>query len=226
MFLFLDSGENSDEGSDNQQLGEETDFENSSLAESSDDGGLYGSSNDNSYSGSDERDSSGSSDSDSSASTDESALYDSTDTDNSNNSESESDSDSDISIFENEENLNEQLYNRAPVTVSDIIIAIICLTFRHKLSNICLANILSLVSLVCLRPNNCISSLYKFNKILQDFRCGLERIFYCEDCSKQLNDSKSKCDACGDDAKTSFFIKMPILSKSKDCFRILILSPI
>ena len=181
MFFILDSDDDSNEGRENWNMEEYRDHENSAESdenageendadfdESSDDMGLFESSNDSSLSDSEEDDSSDSSEGDSSTSNDDSALYDSNDTDSSNNSDSNSESSSGSSIYENDENLDEPLYDRAPITVADSIIAVIYLTFRHKLSNICLANILSLISLACLRPNNCINSLYKFNKILQD----------------------------------------------------------
>ena len=53
---------------------------------------------------------------------------------------------------------------------------------RHKLTGVCLADILEVIEKNCKQPNLCIRSIYKFRKYFANHQTPIIRQFYCSRC--------------------------------------------
>ncbi|KAJ1531912.1 hypothetical protein ONE63_000555 [Megalurothrips usitatus] len=105
---------------------------------------------------------------------------------------------------------NQPLYDGAPITFRESLVAILTFAMCHRLTGVCINDLLSLIALHC-RPNNlCLKTLSKFREYFSMIGTKIiVRHHYCSVCQVPLQDSKS---VCGVDASHDvlFFIEMPI----------------
>ncbi|KAJ8677141.1 hypothetical protein QAD02_012928 [Eretmocerus hayati] len=126
-------------------------------------------------------------------------------------SEGESSSDGDVSSssdsggssndFEDEDDrgfkgADEPLYPGAPLTTTGSIIAIFTVALRHKVTGVLPSAILSLTSLHCIRPHNCVRTLYMFKKFFAKLKTPLTRHYYCGICYSKLSRFDEECHGC------------------------------
>ena len=136
--------------------------------------------------------------------------------------ESEDESSEDEFFEFNHKDFEQPIYEGSTVTVAESFIMILTFVFRHKIANTCLADLLQLIRIHCALTNKCITSLFKFKKIMKAFHNPLQRIYFCSHCTQLLKDEKSKCSNANTTckkAKTKFFIKNPIIPQLKRLFQ-------
>lgn len=91
---------------------------------------------------------------------------------------------------------NAPLYERAPLTVAQSILAISTVVLNHILTGSSLADILQLIQLHYPQPNFCKSRLYRFETYFSKIGTPLMRIFFRFIYNSKLETSESKCIHC------------------------------
>ena len=107
------------------------------------------------------------------------------------------------------------LYEGAPISVNDCLLAVLALMIRHELAWSCVKDILMLIFFVC-KPvhNNMKASLYLFRKYFSALKCPVLWHYYCSGCYKKLSNSKACCPNAGKHPKVkgvSYFLEIPLL---------------
>lgn len=75
------------------------------------------------------------------------------------------------------------------MTILEFIVCICALKLRHNLTNVCISDILRLISIILPRPNKCPSSFYKFKKYFSDIQIPVKKHYYCSNCIALVNNS-------------------------------------
>ena len=133
-------------------------------------------------------------------------------------SDSESEmSDAELNLDEN--NNDKPLYPGAPITVMESLLAILAVYLKNNLTKVALSQILELISLHCIKPNNCISSWYKLEKFLSKLKNPFKRNFYCNDCHISLREENSQCPECLKTNNSSYFISGSVISQIQALFK-------
>ena len=113
---------------------------------------------------------------------------------------------------------DEPLYEGSSLTVAESLMAIFTFTLRHKITNVCLGDMLQLIYIHCVsHANKCVKSLYKFWKLLEKFKSPVERIFFCAKCGLKYENDKNPCKC--KDAEKCFFLRLPITDQLQKCIK-------
>ncbi|XP_041369952.1 uncharacterized protein LOC121383920 [Gigantopelta aegis] len=113
------------------------------------------------------------------------------------------------------------IYDGASITVGQSALLILSFVFKHCLTGECLADLLKLVSLHCLKALSVHSSLYKFRKYFCELKTCLTFHKYCKKCEYLLSHSDEACPVCNltVDDSTSFFVEIPVEDQIKELFK-------
>jgi hypothetical protein len=86
------------------------------------------------------------------------------------------------------------------------------LTFalNHHLTGKCIGDLLKLLSLHCIAPNNCLTSLYHFKKFFANEDEPLRRHYFCNFCQLP-QEVEGVCGECHENSGRSYFITVPII---------------
>ncbi|KAL7292310.1 hypothetical protein TKK_0013915 [Trichogramma kaykai] len=143
----------------------------------------------------------------------------STGTESCSNSENDDYSDVDTdSEDENTDSYDELLYARAPITVAESMLSILSLAHRFNITGTLMSSILSLIELHCIKPNNCIPSIYKLKKIFENIDKSIRRHAYCSNCESLIEDDF--CQICNvQSTDSNYFIEIPIISQLESMFK-------
>lgn len=135
---------------------------------------------------------------------------------NSNDSDSfDAHSDDDINNYG-----DERLYDGAPLSICESILAILSLVLRHSLSGSCLADILDLVYIHCPQPNMCTKTSYLFKKYFRNIgSIPPVRHYFCSSCFSKLTDQNAQCPENITHTNVSYFIEIPLLSQLEKMFK-------
>lgn len=114
------------------------------------------------------------------------------------------------------ENIQEPLYPGAPITVIESILSILTLITRLKISGVMLTYILELINLHCIKPNYCLTTLYRYKKFFQGISTPLTRHFYCSSCHSKLENEF--CIECNSKDNINYFIEIPIIEQLNKMF--------
>ncbi|KAJ1520365.1 hypothetical protein ONE63_003500 [Megalurothrips usitatus] len=134
-----------------------------------------------------------------------------------------SDSEREFSSEEDEENEdlnNHPLYDGARVTVGESLLLVLTFILSHRLTGLCLSDLLSLIEIHCAPNNRCVKTLYMFKKHFEMF--GRDLIichFYCSVCEIALESKLSVCDTCQGHNDVAYFIEFPILAQLQCMFK-------
>lgn len=109
--------------------------------------------------------------------------------------------------------LDNPVYDGSSLSVAASNVLIMKLKMRHSLSNECVQDLLSLIKLHCPTPNNCVTSLYKFNKKFGKSDTVLH--YHCNVCYQSINEDDLVCtnSLCKNNVVSggrSSFIEVPI----------------
>lgn len=104
------------------------------------------------------------------------------------------------------------LYPGAPLSLGESMVAILLFDTRHKLSIVCISDLLRLIFVHCLLPNRCVKTYYRFKKFFDKTITPLTRHYYCTKCHKTFNSQMSHCEDCGCNS-VSYFIEIPIIKQ-------------
>lgn len=118
-----------------------------------------------------------------------------------------------------QQGMDQPLYDGAPVTLAESMIATLDLSLRHNISGELLTDILKLTAMHCPPDNNCKTTLYKFNQYFSDLRIPVVRHFYCINCYTTVEQQDSVCPECREDSKISYFIEVPIKEQLEALFK-------
>lgn len=106
------------------------------------------------------------------------------------------------------------LYQGSPITLAESMLAILLFVTRHNLTGTALSDLLTLVSLHCLTPNLCKTSLHLFYSFFGNLKSPVKYHKYCSFCMFLLEKEQPKCPICkreiSNEGKTSYFIEIPI----------------
>ncbi|OXU17689.1 hypothetical protein TSAR_006517 [Trichomalopsis sarcophagae] len=72
-------------------------------------------------------------------------------------------------------------------------------------------SILSLIELHCIKPNNCVKTIYKLKKFFLYINTPLIRHFYCSTCFSKLDNQF--CNMCRSNDNATYLIEVPILDQ-------------
>ncbi|PIK52346.1 hypothetical protein BSL78_10775 [Apostichopus japonicus] len=115
---------------------------------------------------------------------------------------------------------NEPIFKGAPITLAESMLLILLFATRHSLTGEGLVDLLTLVSMHCLKPNICTTSLYMFNKFFGQLKSPMKIHKFCKFCMYLLSsESKSveMCPVCSkdisQDLQLSYFIEIPIIQQ-------------
>ncbi|KAK3920363.1 Halomucin [Frankliniella fusca] len=143
--------------------------------------------------------------------------------DSENEYETADDEDDDNILLHAEEVDNEfddqLLYEDAPITFRESLLAILTFVLSHRLTGVCVSDLLSLIVLHC-RPNNlCLKSLSKFREY---FSMIAKKIIiphhYCSICQVLLDKDNPVCEV-DPNHTVLYFIEMPIVSQLQAMFK-------
>ena len=127
-----------------------------------------------------------------------------------------------------EENKNTQqdkpLYKGALLTVGQHILLVLTFVFRHGLTGECMSDLLTLISLHCLTPNLCHTSLYLFRKYFANMKSPLVIHRFCAFCMYHVNKNETICAQCKSDLNDSekplsYFIEIPLAIQLQSMFK-------
>ncbi|XP_034242612.1 uncharacterized protein LOC117646055 isoform X2 [Thrips palmi] len=165
--------------------------------------------------------------------TEEKIIYQETSSDSDTSEESEIDSSSssesdndDIYFSEEEECLTEhvdqQLYEGAPISVEDSMIAILAYIKRHECSGRQIVDLLKLIKLHCKKEKNLMkTTLYFFKKYFSCLDCPVVYHHYCSGCYFKLEKKDTPCPNAKMHPATSgtcVFVEMPLIPQLQKLF--------
>ena len=117
------------------------------------------------------------------------------------------------------------LYRNAPLTVAESLLLVVSFAIRYTLSGSALSDLLILISLHCISPNLCRTSLHQFQHFLRSVKNPLVYHWYCSHCFLLVDERDTESfpnPLCLKDLtkskSCSFFIEMPIVSQIQTLF--------
>ena len=115
------------------------------------------------------------------------------------------------------------LYDGSSVTLDQSMMLILTFAFKHGLTGQCLSDLLTLISLHCLTPNICKTSLNLFRKHFSNIRIPLIFHKYCSGCFYNLEALQQSYTICNSDlaeAKAvSYFVEIPLDHQFQKLFK-------
>lgn len=140
------------------------------------------------------------------------------------NDEEGDDYDADAFFLQNKggKNIDEPIYDGAPISIFESMMSIMALAMQNKLTGVCVAGILKLISLHLPQPNNFKASVHHLQSCLSISNLPMNIYFYCSICLEKLESRKSKCskeeEHASNDQRSSF-IEIPLLLQLKKLFQ-------
>ncbi|KAK3919913.1 Halomucin [Frankliniella fusca] len=114
-------------------------------------------------------------------------------------------------------NDNTPIFNGATVTFRESALAILTFILSHKLTGLCLIDLLLLLSLHCGRDNIILKTMYKFKKYFQMIGQNFIKLhYYCSNCEILLPGKNAVC--CADQQLDTYFIEFPIIKQLENLF--------
>ena len=118
---------------------------------------------------------------------------------------------------------SQPLYSGATITLMESMLLILAYSMKHNLTGVALADLLMLISLHCLAPNLCRTTLYLFNKFFGDLRSPVVFHKFCGRCYFLIEgDTPLECSICKFDltpqGSVCFFVEIPIIQQLQDMF--------
>jgi hypothetical protein len=115
-------------------------------------------------------------------------------------------------------NDNTPIFNGASITFREGALAILTFILTHKLTGLCLTDLLLLLlSLHCGANNILLKSLYKFKKYFQMIGKNFIKLhYYCSNCEKLLPGKTAAC--CANQQLDTYFIEFPIINQLEVMF--------
>ena len=110
------------------------------------------------------------------------------------------------------------LYPNATVTVSQAMLLIMLFSMKHKLTGVCIADLLQLLKVILPQQNLLVGSLYLFKKFFLNLKFPLNFHYYCEKCQQKLNSKTDQCPNCEGQTKVCYFITISIIEQLKKMF--------
>lgn len=115
---------------------------------------------------------------------------------------------------------NEPLYNGARITLKESALAILSFALSHKLSGVCINDLLALIALHCGPNNNCFKSLHLFKSYFAMLgKNDTVRHHYCSTCEVPLETKSSVCNNCNGRHEVSYFIEFPIAKQLQTMYK-------
>lgn len=103
------------------------------------------------------------------------------------------------------------LYAGAPLTVTESITSILAFAQKVDLSGAGLGELLNLINVHFLQPNNCLKSTHSFYKQLESADTKFKLDYYCSVCWKLRASFQDRCDTCIDgNRKVDYFVSLPL----------------
>lgn len=124
---------------------------------------------------------------------------------------------------EPEDEGSKPLYAGAPVTLVESMLLVLVYAMKHQLTGVALTDLLVLISLHCMIPNVCKTSLYLFNKFFKNITTSLKLHRFCSKCYYLLEDEEVQiCPICqrslSSRSSVSYFIEIPLIEQLRDMF--------
>ncbi|KAK3922482.1 Halomucin, partial [Frankliniella fusca] len=159
---------------------------------------------------------------DGSLNSDESAA-ETSDSDHGDSGESE-DSDGAGSDSENEDEAealnNRPIYPGAQINFKESLLAILTFILTHKLTGLCVSDLLSLIMLHCGADNICLSTLHRFRNYFKMIGKNLITCHYfCSECELPLANRGTICATCENSKNTAYFIEFPIVTQLQSMYK-------
>jgi hypothetical protein len=112
--------------------------------------------------------------------------------------------------YEIPQKLFEPLYDNSTTTTCGAFFSIMHFAIKNKLSYTAIGDLLSLLNLLCPKPNNIPSSFFKFKKFFQQFSSSYTRTNYCVDCEAELEGDSCVNEDCTGTGGLGHLIQIPI----------------
>ena len=112
-----------------------------------------------------------------------------------------------------------ELYVGAPITLEISMLLVITFVMRHNLSGLALMDLLTLISVHCISPNRCASSMGMFKKFFMKLKNPIEQHHYCTFCYQYLGTSILTTEICTNKHflqridGSSYFIVIPLVAQ-------------
>ena len=115
---------------------------------------------------------------------------------------------------EEEFNNNQPLYRGTLLSVRESMLLILMIILRHNVNYECLADIISVINMHCLRENLKKISFFKFKRFFSLDANEMIKHYYCSECLKPFADLNDVCHLCLQGKKV-YFIQLPFLEQLK-----------
>jgi hypothetical protein len=146
--------------------------------------------------------------------------YDASESDSASSEEEEGDSSADEEEVRAEDEGNKPIYEGAPITVHESLLAIFSLAIAEHMSGVLLGKVLELVSLHCPINSLCRKSLHMLKKYFSKVGNSILIFHYfCSDCVWPLQSKQSQCNKCLKSGNVSYFIEMPLMQQLQVLFK-------
>ncbi|KAK3913213.1 Halomucin [Frankliniella fusca] len=114
---------------------------------------------------------------------------------------------------------NQPIYDNAPISLHESLLAIFNLAIAEHLSGVLLSKILELVALHCPANSLCKRTLHTLKVYFAKLgRAVLVYHYFCSNCVFPLKTKLSVCKKCKKSGNVSFFIEMPLLQQLQTLF--------
>lgn len=104
------------------------------------------------------------------------------------------------------------------------------------MTDACLADVIKLFSIVCIKPNHCPTSLYKFKQFFSKLDIEIKKHYYCTECTVLVNNSVNdvdndeviendefvtsdrSCNCDNNDKKDKYFLEVPLIDQLESLY--------
>jgi len=118
-----------------------------------------------------------------------------------------------------EEEGNQPMYDGAPITLHESLLAIFSFAIGENVSGVLLSKILELIALHCPANSLCKRTLYSLKKYFAKLGTSMLIFHYfCSECVYPLETKESACKKCKKSGSYSYFIEMPLLQQLQTLF--------
>lgn len=115
---------------------------------------------------------------------------------------------------------NRRLYRDAPVTVRETAAALVTFMINHSLTQSCVDDLMTLLSLVCPREGFVKLSMFKLQKYFKFVAGPMNKKYYCSVCCQGLENGQQQqiCPVCMMRRPVSYFLQAPLIPQFQKLF--------
>lgn len=108
---------------------------------------------------------------------------------------------------------DQPIYDGASISLKQSMLLVLRLSLKHKLTDSCTADILSVIRFHCSNQSAKKFSMYHFKKCFNIKNNSYTKHYYCSKCFKTADNIQSICDDCNQSSSQHFFARLSIVDQ-------------